>query len=137
MNLRVELNGCDVLEVRDENGSEKRTASGCSEMRALVRELRAQHGDDPRRWPEPVGNGHHQILLREFIAKLNGTWQEPYKHEEICHCRMVALKTVDQAIVAGAHTIEKVRARTSANTACGTCREDIESVISNRLRRTS
>ena len=54
------------------------------------------------------------------VLKARDEWKPTFTDEEICHCRFVPLAVVDAAIVAGAHTAEKVSAWTSASTACGT-----------------
>lgn len=84
--------------------------------------------------PEPEGNSPASLLLRELVLKIQNRWSPPYQEEEICHCRGISLKTVDAAIVAGAHDSRKVSRWTSASTACGTCRPDVESYLRFRLR---
>ena len=76
---------------------------------------------------------HAEIVIREFVMKLKGTWDYPYKDEEICHCRHVKTKTVDQAIVNGAHTHELASRWTGCSTACGTCKPDVEKIIKYRI----
>lgn len=85
----------------------------------------------------PSGNSIAAMMLHEGISRLQGKWNPPIPDEEICHCRNVLFKTIDQAIVAGAHTSEKVSAWTSASTACGTCRPSVESHLRFRLRASS
>lgn len=83
----------------------------------------------------PTGHSPFEILLRELILKIQGKWNFPYKQEEVCHCRVVSLETVDAAIVCGAHTPQRVSEWTSASTACGTCRPDVTNMIAYRLGR--
>ncbi|MEK6553994.1 MAG: (2Fe-2S)-binding protein [Bdellovibrionota bacterium] len=83
----------------------------------------------------PVGTTTAEMLMRELILKLKGQWKYPYEAEEVCHCRVVACETIDRAIVVGAHTPKKVSEWTSASTACGTCRPDVEAMIAYRLAR--
>ena len=82
----------------------------------------------------PSGSDHSSMIWREMIAQIQEEWLLPVSQEEICHCRKVSTKTVDRSIVFGAHTIEEVRKRTSANTGCGTCKEDVAQMISYRLK---
>lgn len=78
--------------------------------------------------------GHVAILMRELILKARGEWNFPYKDEELCHCRAVATAIVDQAVTTGGcRTVSEVSRETSAGTSCGTCRPDIESILSYRL----
>lgn len=80
-------------------------------------------------WPLPEGDSSADLLLREAILKAKGQWNPPYQDAEICHCRMVPTQKVVAAIVAGAHTPQQVSRWTSASTACGTCRPDVESLL--------
>ncbi len=88
---------------------------------------------DGLQWP---GSQHWDLLIQEVILKLKGQFALPYKDEELCHCRKIPTQKVDQAIVLGAHTPEKVKAWTQASSGCGTCRPDVESLIQYRLRKT-
>lgn len=83
--------------------------------------------------PLPEGLSPAVICLREAILKLKGEWTFPYKEEELCHCRSVLTSKVDLAICLGAHTPREVSEQTSASTACGTCRPDVEAIIKFRL----
>ena len=86
--------------------------------------------------PLPSGNSSAELLLREAILKLRNEWHPVYTEEELCHCRCVPFRVVDAAVVGGAHTPEKVSAWTSASTACGTCRPDVEAHLRFRLTGT-
>ncbi len=81
----------------------------------------------------PEGKTTGQLLLKEALLRLRDQWQPPYTEEELCHCRAILTKKVDQAILIGAHDPETVSDRTSASTACGTCRPDVEAMIQYRL----
>jgi bacterioferritin-associated ferredoxin len=106
---------------------------GCFEFTQLVKNYRATFGNDVYKWPVPSGTTHAEMVIREFVLKLKGTWDYPYKDEEICHCRHVKTKTVDQAIVNGAHTHELASRWTGCSTACGTCKPDVEKIIKYRV----
>lgn len=80
-------------------------------------------------WPIPDGKTTAAILLRMAFLIARGEWVLPYKEDEICHCRAVPTHTVIGAIAAGAHDTLTVSRWTSASTACGTCRSDVESVL--------
>lgn len=84
--------------------------------------------------PLPLGHSPAELLLTEAILKARNEWNPPITEDEVCHCRNVALQTIDTAIVCGAHTAEKVSAWTSASTACGTCRPSVEAHLRFRLR---
>lgn len=134
---RAVLDGRDSLEIFEENGKVRRRVIGCEALLTLVQDLRARFGDDPAKWEPPAGPAHQEILVREFIQRLKGEWKLPYAHDELCHCRMIPTRVVDQAIVAGAHTPEAVSRATSASTACGTCRPDVEKILAYRLAKSS
>ncbi len=131
------MDGRDLLEVFEDHGKTRHRVIGCHRLMDLVAQLRTRDGDDPKKWQLPEGSSHEVLLVREFILKLNGTWKFPYEDEEICHCRMVPTRVVDQAILAGAHTTEAVTRATSASSACGTCRPDVQSLLNYRLCKTS
>lgn len=81
----------------------------------------------------PVGSDISSLLMRELLLRVRGQFDPPYKEEELCHCRGIPTKVVNDAIVAGAHTPQKVSRLTSASTACGTCRPDVQAMINYRL----
>lgn len=147
MKIKVELEGRDFIEVEceDENslGSnipgavKKVTMLGCSEFMEMMQRMRRNFGVDLARWPLPEGHDHSSLLLKEMILKLRGEWAFPYAHSEVCHCRTVSAHAVDQAVVAGAHTTEVVTRQTSASTACGTCRPEVQKIIDYRLGKKS
>jgi bacterioferritin-associated ferredoxin len=83
------------------------------------------------------GLNHWDILIEEVILKLKGEFQLPITEEELCHCRKIPTAKVDNAIVLGAQTPEKVRAWTSASSGCGTCRPNVEKIISYRTGKVS
>lgn len=84
--------------------------------------------------PLPTGTSGAELLLREVILKAQGRWQYPYEEEELCHCRAVPTKVVDSAILQGATRPELVSRWTSASTACGTCRKNVEAIIAYRTK---
>lgn len=132
----VSLEGRDRIEADLSQSPCRVKAVACDELLRLLTELKAQHGPDPRQWPLPKGRDHGTLLVRELILKTQGQWQFPYEHQELCHCRAIPTHTVDQAIISGAHTPEAVSRMTSASTACGTCRPDVERILKYRLGET-
>lgn len=132
MKIRAELDGRDFIETEDEKNI---SFLGCSQFINLVKQMRALHGNNVKTWPVPQGTDHSSLLIKEFILKMNGQWSFPYAHEELCHCRAVSAHKVDQAIIAGAHTPEVVTRLTSASSACGVCRAEVEKIINYRLRK--
>lgn len=132
----VEMPGRDRIEVVVDSSKANPPQvrfRGCTEMMDLMQMMRKSFGVDPRAWPIPEGTSHAEMLLRELVLKLRGEWSLAVKDKEICHCRKVSAETIDQAILAGAHSSQVVSRQTSASTACGTCRPDVEKMIEHRL----
>lgn len=143
MKIKVELDGRDYIEVECEGTPQapgevrKVSILGCTEFMEMIQKMRRHFGADLAKWPIPEGHDHSSLLLKEMILKLRGQWQFPYHEDELCHCRTVPTHTVDQAIIAGAHTPEVVTRQTSASTACGTCRPEVQKIIDYRLGKQS
>lgn len=133
MKVVVELPGQDRIEGEKEAGGNWRIrALGCVAFLEQIRAL-AKTNSNPEQWPVPQAHDHASLLLREFILRVRGEWDFPYKDAETCHCRMVPTAVVDQAIINGAHSTRRVSRETSASTACGTCRPDVQKMIDYRL----
>ncbi len=77
----------------------------------------------------PQGRRSEDLLLKELSLRLQDKWPLANDEPELCHCRKIPQRNVERAVVLGAHTVEQVRARTSANTGCGTCLPDVERVL--------
>lgn len=140
MLIRAELHGRDLIEVQCE-GDDPRVPGavrgvsivGCAKFMDMMLKMKKHFGADISKWPLPEGADHGSLLLRETILKLRGEWKFPYQEDELCHCRMIPTEDVDQAIIAGAHTPEAVTRLTSASSACGTCRPQVQRLIDYRL----
>lgn len=126
------LKGRDFLELNVESGGTSFRVIGCTEMLSLIRKFQIQFGKNAMSWPLPAGGTHSELLLKEVLLRSRDKWVYPYEHQEICHCRAVPTEVVDQAIIAGADQCEKVSRQTSASTACGTCRPDVQKIIDFR-----
>lgn len=144
INLSIETLSAKVfLHMRDEIYAELKVragevidvqlkAVGCSELLELVQVWGPKIQGSLINIPLPEEKNHSALLMRELILRLQGLWQEPYPHEELCHCRVVTTKRVSDTIVAGAHTVEIVSRKTSAGTGCGTCRSDIQKIVNHK-----
>jgi bacterioferritin-associated ferredoxin len=128
----AEIKGRDFLKVTSLEPFQMEVV-GCHWLLKQLREGYQQYGADLRAWPLPDGKDHASLLIKELILKLQGKWQHVYTQDEVCHCRTVSLETVEQALFLGAQTPEMVSKWTSASTACGTCRPDVEKIIQFRL----
>lgn len=131
MIIRSELRGCDWIEAHKTSSGYHLSFQGCEEFESLVARLVNQN-PDPSQWPLPLESSHAAVLVREFIQKLQGQWVFPYPHEELCHCRQIPTKTVDQLVVTGTRDLLEVVQRTKAGSGCGTCRSDIKNIIEFR-----
>jgi bacterioferritin-associated ferredoxin len=80
------------------------------------------------------GTAHWDLLIKEALLRLRDEFKLPLDEDELCHCRKIPGLKVDNAIVLGAHTPERVRAWTTASSGCGTCRPNVEKIISYRLK---
>lgn len=95
-----------------------------------VSQMRKINGDNPLAWPnlETLKN-EDDLLLNEFILKCKSSFKLAYEHAELCHCRMVPAEKVYDSIKQGCRTIEEVGRTTMAGTGCGSCRPDIEKLL--------
>lgn len=125
------ISGRDQIEIDLQNQSV--SFEGCTLFSDLILDYKKKHSLSPHQWPYPQGTGHHHLLLKEFLMKLHGKWRLPYEHEELCHCRLVSTQTVLEAIAVGAHHPQMVSRWTTASSACGTCRPEVEKLIRFRL----
>ena len=107
---------------------------GCLEFLTLSQKMKAKLKGPVANLLPPTGTDHSSMIWREMICQIQGEWQLPVTQEELCHCRKITTQKVDRSIVYGAHTIEEVRKRTSANTGCGTCKHDVAEMINYRMK---
>ncbi len=109
------------------------TLVGREELYAAAQTIKPQILGDAKKIPIPSGQSPEQLLLRELILKIRGEWGEEPSDPELCHCRKIPQSQVERAIILGAHTVEKVRQRCSANTGCGTCMPEVEALLKKYL----
>lgn len=108
------------------------TGIGGPDFLNLIAQWRAKLNGSLADLPVPEGASIGEMLLRELILKAKGQWDFPYNEPDVCHCRVIPAAIVDAAIVCGAQTVREVSEQTSACTACGTCRPDVEAMIQYR-----
>ncbi len=131
--VTAQIAGQDLIEGEKLSpGQWRLRARGCHRFLNAVKKLLLSE-KNPEKWELPSGTSHADLLVKEFILKVKGQWQYPYLQDEICHCRAVPTESVDQAIINGAFTTTRVSRETSASTACGTCRPDVEAIIKLRI----
>ena len=109
-------------------------AIGCLDFLNLSQKMKAKLVGPIANLLPPSGIDHSSMIWREMISTIQETWTLPIEDEELCHCRKISTAQVDRAVVYGAHTLEEIRSRTSANTGCGTCKNDVILMIENRKK---
>jgi len=107
---------------------------GGPELLDILSQWRPQLKGKLSQVPLPKGSSVGALLVRELLLKAQDRWEHPYSEEQLCHCRCVSTKVVDSAILTGAHSPIQVSKQTSASTACGACRSDVEAIIAYRLK---
>lgn len=127
LDLTVKLDGDQITNVTMK-------AVGCFDFLSLSQKMKEKLVGSIAELVPPPGQDHSSMIWREMIATLQEEWKLPFAHEELCHCRKVTTQKVDRAIVYGAHSVEEVRKRTSANTGCGTCKNDVQQLIGYRQK---
>ena len=132
--LIVDFPGHDRIEAEKVGSAWKFKVIGCVALQKEVAQ-RSSAEADLMQWSLPVGVDHCDLLIRELILRARGEWKLPFEEAELCHCRNVPTEVVDQAILSGAHECARVSSATSASTACGTCKPDVQKMINYRLGR--
>lgn len=131
-NFSVQLDHRDQLHVEKKEDVYHFSATGCSRILQICLDLNQKKVSDPLQFELPDGSDHVSMLVRELLLKLQDKWDYPYKEEELCHCRAIPTRVVDQAIVSGVHRIEDIGKFCSAGVTCGNCRTDIEAIMEFR-----
>ncbi len=136
--FQAEILGGDSVSITIEIENQQITKTqwkvvGREELYQAVQALQIQIKGDLKKLPVPNGKTPEQLLLRQLILKIRGEWGDEPSDPELCHCRKIPQTHVERAIILGAHTIEKVRQRSSANTGCGTCMPEVEALLQKYL----
>ena len=132
--VHLSIPGREELSLDVSSGKAVLTGVGDLQFLNLLKDYRAQLESGFESVKPPEGKSTGELMLREAILRVQGKWDFPFKEEETCHCRVVSTEKVNQAILVGAHTPREVSEMTSASTACGTCRPDVEAMIDYRIK---
>jgi NAD(P)H-nitrite reductase large subunit len=110
------------------------TATGNLNLLNLLNKKIVEQGADPKVWSsfESIQN-EDEALLNQFIVRVQAT-EISSEHDEICHCRMVEREKIENAIYQGCRTREEISRTTLAGTGCGSCRGDLEKILSRILK---
>lgn len=108
--------------------------AGPLELIEKINQCKTQFGTDPKNWSVELAQSSESarptdFILFKFVQKVKRLWQLPYKHDELCHCRLVPTEKVTQAIEQGVRSTAAVSRVTMAGTGCGTCRTDTETIL--------
>ncbi len=133
LNGREELSLHLEMDAREHITKAKLHGIGGPEFLSMLAEVRATLTGPLAKVPLPKGHSTAAMMMREALLRARGLWHPPYEEEELCHCRGVSTKRVQEAILIGAHTSRKVSEMTSASTNCGSCRPNVEALIAYRL----
>lgn len=118
-----------IYKARLEFKDNKVAVKGSKALLDKVLALRQQYGDNPSQWPQQSVASGEDILINEFIMKMNSDFKFCYNHEELCHCRNVSTEKVFTSIKNECFRVEDVSRTTLAGTGCGSCRKDIGDLI--------
>ncbi len=103
---------------------------GSVELINKLNDIKNKFGADPRHWPVLSDvKSLDDLLINEFIQKCQSKFKLAYEHAELCHCRMIPAERVYEAIKQGCTQIEDIGRTTLAGTGCGSCREDITTLL--------
>lgn len=130
--FKANIAGREEVEILvNANGTlEKLTGIGDLKFLRHIKQFEMEHkGKLMSQLRLPSGPSLADHLLRESLMKSRGEWVLPFEGEELCHCRGIPRDRVIASIYLGATSPEKISRWTSASTACGTCRPDVESLI--------
>jgi len=134
----VEVLGHDRVEVESlDQENFKIKAVGCYAFLELIKTYKNLYGANINKWAIPIGTSHQDLLIKQLILKIRGLWEELSDigiEDELCHCRKIPAKVVEDCIHKGFADIQSIRRLTSANTACGTCLPEVEKLITERLK---
>lgn len=130
--ITVSIENQDSITAEIKEGSIHFIGEGCLDLLTMCKTLNEKKITDAFKIELPKGNDHVSMLFRELIAKLKEVWNFPYTEEEICHCRAIPTKVVDEAILNGLHKVEEIGKYCSAGVTCGNCRTDIENILNYR-----
>lgn len=136
--IKVGFQGMDQVEVSfQETGDHieilQIEAVGTLELLQALKNWKQSFPVNKSNLKSPSGKTPHELLLKELTLRLGEQWPLQNDEDELCHCRKTPQSSVERAVVLGARTVEQIRARTSANTGCGTCLPDVERVLAAYL----
>lgn len=128
--VHLSMAGRDEISIAPLLGGTEIRWLGCPVLDSAIQKWRSScEGEDPMQWPLPQDFDHGSLLLREALLRYRGQWSPPYTDEDICHCRRVSTRRVQDAILNGSHTLESLRRDTSAGSSCGSCRGDLSELL--------
>tara|TARA_B100001248_G_C27396310_1_gene465832 strand:+ start:106 stop:504 length:399 start_codon:yes stop_codon:yes gene_type:complete len=132
--MRVTWRQVDFIDIEKDEQGISLSASGCHPLEEAVSRIGKVPYHQVDQVIQGLGHEHQDILIKEALLKATDNWQFPYTEEELCHCRMIPAKVVDEAIIGGLHTAQEVGRFCSAGITCGNCGPDVQAIIDYRLK---
>lgn len=107
---------------------------GPSLLQNRIFEMIDREGRDPMNWQTRVVFDGWDVLINQWIKLVKGQKTSCYPHDELCHCRMIPLDVVENAIKQGVFKQSEISRVTLAGTGCGSCKKDIEEVLQFHIK---
>lgn len=106
---------------------------GGPELLNWLQTHRPQIEQSPEKLALPTGSSRTDLILRQFILRIQGRWDPPFKEWELCHCFKIPTSRILKYILEGHHSVEAIALKCRAGTSCGRCRPDTQSLVEYHL----
>lgn len=132
----IQIQNRDELELKielDPNGEileAELTGIGGPELLEVIKDWRIKLKGNIGTLSMPSSSHYADLMMKSLLQRAQGKWATQMPDHEVCHCRAVSLQKIENAILAGAQTPEKISRWTQASTQCGTCRKDVIEILS-------
>lgn len=143
MQLNVKLSGYENLtvELNEQGEIEAYNLQGSETTLKLFERLLQSFGKKLSTWlidgKDGIKGSHAELrsmlLIQELVWQSMGRSKLLYANEVVCTCRDIRCEAIDQAIIAGAHSVDLVSTWTTACTSCTSCKPKIERLLEYRL----
>jgi len=130
--MKISWRNSDFIEIDLKAGKVNLEVNGCQPLHDLANKINGISESEIDAYIAKLGLEHQELLMKEALLRLQGKWKFPYTEEELCHCRMIPTKVVDEAVIGGLRTPEEIGRFCSAGITCGNCGTDIAAIISCR-----
>lgn len=111
---------------------------GPLQLEELIHSQIEKYGKEPQQWviikEADKQKNPYIVFLNIFILKCQNKYDPPYKHDELCHCRLVPSQKVIESICQGNFDVAEISRTTLAGTGCGSCKKDIADMIDYHIK---